>query len=814
MNSNQEHVGFDRVFISVGSSAQNKILETILPFYEERYGKVFSVIADGPNGDRIGSGGALLKTLQQTDAEGNGRTLLIPAGGYGKRAPNYSLPGKMLVPVGANDATHVPAVLDAILDNAFRLSDKIGAGLVVCCGDIIVDMSGLSETLHQSAAFCVFSGIGTGTRHGVMFPDQTGLLRDYAQKESADRLRRLAQAYVYGEEIPVDAGWLYLSSSYLNALNRIRGVLSDFIEASGRELSLFSDILPVNAVNTDRAAFIQSENGDLRSFIWDALHGEPLYVHCLRQPFLHFGTPVEILENNRYLSKTEETRLYNSDMAPSAAVGDGCLMENVRLTGNCRIGSGCLITDIDLQDVCIPAHTSVFGLRLKNGRFVCCAQRIESDPSVAGETMRKNWSEPLYYPATSFSASYKLFLESDKRERKISLQSALRMADAQYYLDWRQYLADTLRCGTPLPAYHEYRAQVIQAHFKSNAPCKSLRCVKERVDIHLPVRVNFSGTWTDCMPYCIENGGEVINAAVKVNGRYPISVTAEAIGERRIEMRSADDSRGVEVYSDDTVDFALSPCNLHRAVFRALGVDKNTAIETGVRLTVRVDGLMKGSGLGTSSILLYGCFLALNRLLGLCLTEKELLQYVFVAEQLMHTGGGWQDQGAMIGGGLKCVRSAPGLPQTLDIEPLPCGDAFLKTLSDRLVLVPTGQRHFGRFIVMDVMDRYLSRQPQTLRAFEALRELNGRMREAVADEDPAAFGACMNLHAKHLDLLSPLIYNNIIKSISEKCAPFADGCSICGAGGGGYLAVLLKKGVSPQHLCETLHVFAPPMEIL
>ena len=809
-----DKTGFDRIFFSVGSPVQNRIFEQILPHSEEKYGKVFSVIPDSENGGRIGSGGALLKTLQCIDAKKEKKTLLILTGGHSKRAPNYALPGKALVPVGHDEAPCTVAVLDAVLDNALCLSGKIGTGIVVCCVDIVVDLSAFTDLLDASCAFCVFSDIKTGTRHGVMFPGAAGLLCDYPQKASADRLCGFAAAYGYFDEIPVDAGWVYLSASYLNALNRVREALLDMLGTDGKELSLFTDILPVNAVNTDREEFLQSKNGDLRALLWDALREEPLYVHCLRQPFLHFGTPAEILRNSLFLSGKNRTRFYNCDISPSAAVGNGCLMENVQLTGACQVGDDCLITDVDLRDITVPAQTSVFGLRLKDGRFVCCVQPIEQDPSVAGEELLKNWSEPIYYPASSFSASYAQFLQGDPRAQRVSLESALADADEQYYLNWRQYLADTRRCSTPVSDYYVYRKKVIETHFQMWEPCKSIHCIKERVTVELPVRINFSGTWTDCMPYCIENGGEVINAAVKVNGRCPIRVTAERIPEKRIEMCNADTASAAEFFRAEEHAPALSDCNLHRAVLRTLGITAETEVAQGFRLTVSVSGIMKGSGLGTSSILLFGCFRALSELLGMDMQDETVLSCVFVAEQLMQTGGGWQDQGAVIGGGLKSVRSAPGLPQKTKVERLPCSEVFLKKLSNRLVLVSTGQRHFGRFIVTDVMNRYLTREPETLCAFEALAALNARIREAINREDLGAFGACMNLHAKNLDLLSPLVYNNIIRKVSEDCMQFADGCCICGAGGGGYLAVLLKEGVSAETLRVALQTEVLPIEIL
>lgn len=50
----------------------------------------------------------------------------------------------------------------------------------------------------------------------------------------------------------------------------------------------------------------------------------------------------------------------------------------------------------------------------------------------------------------------------------------------------------------------------------------------EVVWVSVPARLDFGGGWSDTPPYCFEQGGSVLNAAVKFNGQYPIQV----IGKR------------------------------------------------------------------------------------------------------------------------------------------------------------------------------------------------------------------------------------------------------------------------------------------
>ena len=73
----------------------------------------------------------------------------------------------------------------------------------------------------------------------------------------------------------------------------------------------------------------------------------------------------------------------------------------------------------------------------------------------------------------------------------------------------------------------------------------------------------------------------------------------------------------------------------------------------------------KGSGLGTSSILAAACVKALTQFLGIGATEEELYSTVLCMEQIMSTGGGWQDQVGGVADGIKYITARPGLKQEI-----------------------------------------------------------------------------------------------------------------------------------------------------
>ena len=54
---------------------------------------------------------------------------------------------------------------------------------------------------------------------------------------------------------------------------------------------------------------------------------------------------------------------------------------------------------------------------------------------------------------------------------------------------------------------------------------------------------------------------------------------------------------------------------------------------------------------------------AVFEFMGIAYTEADLYAHVLVMEQIMSTGGGWQDQVGGVTNGIKYITSIPGLDQ-------------------------------------------------------------------------------------------------------------------------------------------------------
>ena len=341
---------------------------------------------------------------------------------------------------------------------------------------------------------------------------------------------------------------------------------------------------------------------------------------------------------------------------------------------------------------------------------------------------------------------------------------------------------------------------------------------KDYVKVELPVRVNWGGGWTDTPPYCLEHGGVVLNAALKLNGLAPIWVEIRKIEEKRIKVSSND--IGVEGYIDFVDD--LLDCNnpydyfaLHKAALIACGLvslrQSNPTLEElleslggGFELSTQVIGVPKGSGLGTSSILSAACVKAIYEFFGRTATEAEIYRTVSCIEQLMSTGGGWQDQVGGVTNGIKFITTAPGLDQDIQVDYVTLSEKTKNELNERFALIYTGQRRLARNLLRDVVGNYIGARQESVHALSEMKRMAVLMRFELEQGNIDGFAELLNKHWELSLQLDAGATNTCIDHIFLACEDYIDGKFIAGAGGGGFLQVILKKGVTKEMLRERL----------
>jgi galactokinase/mevalonate kinase-like predicted kinase len=356
------------------------------------------------------------------------------------------------------------------------------------------------------------------------------------------------------------------------------------------------------------------------------------------------------------------------------------------------------------------------------------------------------------------------------------------------------------------------------------------RAVKEDqlVWARCPVRLDLAGGWTDTPPYTNRYGGKVVNVAVDLNGEPPIQVYCRPTPERVVRFHSIDLGVTETLTSTKAIlDFKnpSSPFALPKAALVLLGVVEDPAttgdagagangsadelsarldaIGTGVEVTLMC-AVPKGSGLGTSSVLGGTILAALARFFGVEMTREELYLNVLAMEQLLTTGGGWQDQVGGIAGSVKYIESVAGMrprPEVHQLDPFLFAD---RGYTDRMTLFYTGITRLAKNILQEVVDRVNDYEPAYLFTHRHLAELAGDARRVIALRDYSGLCRIVASSWRGNKLIHESTSNEEIETLLAETSDSYTAVKLLGAGGGGYALFLSESVRDADALRETL----------
>ena len=398
------------------------------------------------------------------------------------------------------------------------------------------------------------------------------------------------------------------------------------------------------------------------------------------------------------------------------------------------------------------------------------------------------------------------------------LRKRLKKADFSEKMRLHYYLGVLLDDENEVQdCFRTIQSEVLESTIKHLSYNENAKIATDHHTVKLPLRVNWGGGWSDTPPYCNENGGTVLNVAILLNGEKPVEVTLEKIDELKIVF----DSRDMDVHGEfDTIEplqatgdpfdpFALQKaCLLACEIIPKEGHELSEILKrlgSGFVMHSEVTNVPKGSGLGTSSILSAACVKAVFEFMGIGYTEEDLYSHVLAMEQIMSTGGGWQDQVGGITPGLKYITSMPGVEQQIKVTHVEIPEETKRELDERFVMIYTGQRRLARNLLRDVVGRYVGNEPDSLFALEEIQKTAALMRFELERGNVDGFAKLLDYHwelSKKVDAGSS---NTLIEQIFSSIEDLIDGKLVCGAGGGGFLQVILKKGVSKQEVEEHLN---------
>ncbi|KAM9816206.1 L-fucose kinase isoform 1-T2 [Syngnathus typhle] len=331
-------------------------------------------------------------------------------------------------------------------------------------------------------------------------------------------------------------------------------------------------------------------------------------------------------------------------------------------------------------------------------------------------------------------------------------------------------------------------------------------------EVECPARIDLAGGWSDTPPLTFERGGCVTNVAVKIDGRRPIGARARRIPRPLLLLVCHSGGRDSDIATEmvcETLDHLKDYCQpnapgaLLKAVCVCAGVASPSSQEPlGRQLTARWGGglelhgwsaLPTGSGLGTSSILAGALLAAVYNATGRSYSRDALVHAVLHLEQVLTTGGGWQDQVGGLEGGIKVGRSQARLPLRVHVERLRPPATFMEALERRLLLVYTGKTRLARNLLQDVVRSWYARLPAMVDNAHELVSNGEDCARACLDGCLSSLGACLDRSWQHKKRMAPGCEPASVRLMMEALSPLVLGQSLAGAGGGGFLCLLTRQ---------------------
>jgi len=345
------------------------------------------------------------------------------------------------------------------------------------------------------------------------------------------------------------------------------------------------------------------------------------------------------------------------------------------------------------------------------------------------------------------------------------------------------------------------------------------RWVCEEVTVSAPPRIDLGGGWSDTPPFCLDWGGTVLNIALRFGGGYPIHATLRRLAEPLIRCLSEETGDAAEYRSMEELLAPVAPGNPFSIPCTALkmtglfpsGEDLRAVLEScggGLEIRMAVQ-LPMGSGLGTSSILAATVIRGLAEMLDVALPDLALSDYVMQLEQLMTTGGGWQDQAGGIFPGAKLVTTGPGLRQRLRVEPVNWTPEREAEFSAHVVLYYTGIRRIAKNLLTQVVGSYLAREVATVQVLHSIKTLAMEMAYALREGEWGYLGQLIQRHWELNQVLDPNTTNAPINALLETVRPYITGAKLAGAGGGGFMMMVARDPDAARELRHRLSHATP-----
>ncbi len=820
-----------------------------------------------PVGHRLGSGGGTSWLLHQaflneedkaaqTDIRSwlsREKRILLHAGGQSRRLPAYAVSGKVLTPVPVFRWERGQRLDQNLLSLQLPLYEQMMAKApatlhtMVVSGDVLIRTSRPLDAIPEADVVCygLWLDASVAKNHGVFVSDRRTpqVLRQMLQKPSVEQLAELQKDHFFLTDIGV---WM-LSDRAVELLMRRSAVDGKTYGPSAgadrfREYDLYSQFgcaLGTNPILDDpelarlKVAVIPLEGGE----------------------FYHFGTSREMISSTMALQNLvhDQREIMHHDRKPHPSIFVQNAVMDISFTTdnyniwieNSHVGKNWHLTH---DHVITGVPENDWDISLQPGECIDVVPVGDKDYEVR----RYRIDEPVDSNALAERANLRRLFEQRRCFRKRNWEAMTRNWEHSvfYQLDLDDAIRQFQEEGIPMPEalpesaplmtrIHDamFRGQSEKAFgllreaimkgpsgYEKTLPIKQPMAPSVASDQIVwgrsPVRIDIAGGWTDTPPYCLLEGGNVVNLAIELNGQPPLQVYARPCREPHIILRSIDlgASEVVETYEQLTqYNKVGSPFSIPKAALVLAGFSPSeqrlssatlkSQLEdfgSGIELTL-LSAIPAGSGLGTSSILAATVLGVLSDFCGLGWDKNEIGRRTLMLEQLLTTGGGWQDQFGGVLGGVKLLQTQRGFDQSPLVRWLPTDIYTHPEYQACHLLYYTGITRTAKHILAEIVRRMFLNQGDQLRLLRQMKEHTIEMYEAIQRQDFCQMGRLVRktwLQNQQLDSgTNPDSVRRLTDLVDDLCL----GYKLPGAGGGGYLYMIAKDPEAAARIKQLLN---------
>ena len=829
-----------------------------------------------PVGHKLGSGGGTTWLLQQAREWLNGeRCIVLHAGGQSRRLPSYAPSGKILTPIPVFRWERGQRLSQTLLDLQLPLYERMMAQAprrlttMIVSGDVYIRAAERIGAIPDADVVCygLWLDASIAKDHGVFVSDRRtpNVLKMMLQKPSTECLSNLLKDHFYLTDIGI---WL-LSDRAVQLLMK-RSLAAD---GSIKEYDLYSDF--GCTLGTD-PTIADAELRELSVAIVPLPGGE----------FYHYGTSGEMISSTVAIQNivNDQRDIMHNDRKPHPSIFTQNAVTHYTFTDqnrniwieNSYIGPHWTLTH---DNIVTGVPENDWTVRLEPGQCVdiipigetqYCVRCYRIDDKFAGaEQQKKQFPvvegfeaidslEAIAQHATTYLSAEDISNVANLR-RLFAQRRALRSRNwpalarnwehsVFYQLDLDDAAREFREMQLPMPEPLSDEAPLMtRIHDKmfrgdSDAAFGLLRdgltagalASKQspRLSIYQdqivwgrsPVRIDLAGGWTDTPPYCLMEGGSVVNIAIELNGQPPLQTYVKPCREPHIVLRSIDLGaiEVVETYEQlAAYNKVGSPFSIPKAALVLAGFQPGFSQETfptlraqlesfgcGIELTL-LSAIPAGSGLGTSSILAATVLGAVSDFCSLAWDKNEIGRRTLVLEQLLTTGGGWQDQFGGVLGGVKLLDTQRGFDQNPRVRWLPDNIYTQSEYAQCHLLYYTGITRTAKKILAEIVRRMFVNHHQQLLQLREMKAHSVDMYEAIQRQDFQAVGQLIRKTWAQNQLIdsgtNPESVQRITRLIDDLCL----GYKLPGAGGGGYLYMVAKDPEAAARIKQVLTASQP-----